>query len=173
MKKLAFFILVILFFLGVWVVKTWTGNSQSPVHVLESTSNARQTYHIPKTLQISKLGINVPIESVAMDEKGRMDVPKDPDNVAWYNLGVKPGEQGNAVMAGHFDKETGEPAVFYDIEKLTRGDTISITDKNNQVITFSVVRSSFFNSCAIFTPSIPANQISKNIREGSSFLAKE
>ena len=72
---------------------------------------------LPQTLHIPKINVAAAIEQVGLDTQGRMDVPEDADNVAWYKLGYKPGQKGNAVLAGHYDKETGEPAVFWDISK--------------------------------------------------------
>jgi sortase (surface protein transpeptidase) len=95
----------------------------------------------PQTLSIPKLGVNASIESVGMDSQGRMDVPSDPDDVAWYNLGFKPGQQGSAVIDGHFDKPSGAPAVFYDLAKLQAGDTLVITDTSGQKYTFAVTES--------------------------------
>lgn len=43
---------------------------------------------IPHTLSIPSLNINAEVESVGMDSKGRMDVPKNDFNAAWYNLGL-------------------------------------------------------------------------------------
>jgi len=93
----------------------------------------------PQTLTIQKLGVNAEIESVAMDEKGNMDVPKQVMNVAWYNLGAKPGERGNAVIAGHLDTVTGKPAVFFKLSTLEAGDTIMVTDADNNSYTYTVV----------------------------------
>lgn len=99
-----------------------------------------KSFEEPVTLTIPKLGIDARVESVGMDSTGKMDVPKNADNVAWYNLGYKPGEIGSAVIAGHFDKVTGEPAVFYNLEKLQIGDQIIITDSSGNRLTFAVVR---------------------------------
>lgn len=93
----------------------------------------------PKTLMIKTLGVTADIEEVGQDKKGNMDVPSAPDTVAWYRLGVLPGEQGNAVLAGHVDDETGKPAIFANLKKITKGDKIYVTDKNNISRTFIVV----------------------------------
>src|SRR5438128_2185263 len=66
----------------------------------------------PTTIRIPAIHINARVESVGLDSEGHMAVPKVPANVAWYNLGPKPGEDGNAVIDGHIDTITGEPAVF-------------------------------------------------------------
>jgi sortase A len=93
----------------------------------------------PVTFTIPKLGVqNVKVESVGLDKENKMDIPKDENNVAWYNMGAKPGELGNAVIAGHFDKKTGAPAVFYEIGKLKPGDELKTKDRDGQERTFIV-----------------------------------
>lgn len=93
----------------------------------------------PQTLTIPKLGVNAAVEIVGEDAAGRMDVPKGVFNVGWYGPGFKPGEKGNAVMAGHLDTTTGAPAVFYYMNQLSQGDQIIVTDKNGKNLTFEVV----------------------------------
>ncbi|MEN9327626.1 MAG: hypothetical protein RI947_434 [Candidatus Parcubacteria bacterium] len=93
---------------------------------------------IPTHISIPAIGVDAVVESVGLDEQGKMDVPQKNENVAWYNLGYKPGEQGSAVMAGHFDTVTGAPAVFYNLSKLKKGDTITVTDLNGEKYTYTV-----------------------------------
>lgn len=95
---------------------------------------------IPQSLRISKINVETVIEHVGMDAQGRMDVPKDADNVAWYSLRYKPGENGNAVLAGHYDKVSGEPAVFWSVGSLAPGDTIVVEDEDGKEYTFSVTK---------------------------------
>ncbi len=92
----------------------------------------------PSTLEIPKLGVAANVEQVGLDSQGRMDVPKNVDNVAWYNLGVKPGERGNAVIDGHFDKVTGAPAVFYKLNSMVPGDEILSIDEEGKKYTYKV-----------------------------------
>lgn len=92
----------------------------------------------PQTLTIPKLGVTAAVETVGEDAAGRMDVPKGVFNVGWYGPGFKPGEKGNAVMAGHLDTTTGAPAVFYNINQLVQGDQIIVIDKNGKDLTFEV-----------------------------------
>lgn len=92
----------------------------------------------PTTLTIPKLSIQANIENVGKDAKGAMDVPKNTKNVAWYSLGFRPGEKGNAVIAGHLDDKTG-PAVFYHLSKLQKGDSIEVTSHKGEKLVFKVV----------------------------------
>lgn len=71
------------------------------------------------------IGVDAQVESVGLAADGAMDVPKNYDNVAWYNLGAKPGALGNAVIDGHVDSKTG-PAVFWDLRKLRPGDEVLV-----------------------------------------------
>jgi LPXTG-site transpeptidase (sortase) family protein len=92
----------------------------------------------PAVLRIPKLSIEAAVESVGQDSRGNMDVPKMAQNVGWYNLGAMPGEQGNAVMAGHLDTVTGAPAVFYDLAKLQLGDGLTVEDEHGNEYRFTV-----------------------------------
>lgn len=119
----------------------------NPVPFLQK-DNSQQTAEIPATPQriiIESLGVDAPIESVGQDQEGKMDVPKNVYNTAWYNLGYKPGELGNAVIAGHLDTQTGAPATFYYLSNLKAGDTITIVDAKDKRYTFKVTDSVTYN----------------------------
>lgn len=79
----------------------------------------------PTRLRIPAIGVDASVESVGLTADGAMDVPKNYANVAWYNLGPKPGAAGNSVIAGHVDSKTG-PAVFWDLRKLRPGDEVFV-----------------------------------------------
>lgn len=121
---------------------TANNNAQNPVN--PPTAVPQQDFAEPQSISIPKINVNAPVEHVGLDGENRMDVPKDSDNAAWYDLGYKPGQKGNAVIAGHYDKKDGSPAVFWDISKLVPGDKIIITDVNGKELTFEVTRSEKF-----------------------------
>jgi len=110
-------------------------SDQSSVSPVESVKVG-----IPKTLRIPKINLDANIESVGLAADKSMDVPKNSDDVGWYNLGVKPGEKGNAVLDGHLDKSSGAPAVFWNVAKLTPGDKIIVTDSNGKDNAFLVTK---------------------------------
>src|SRR5579872_2607925 len=93
---------------------------------------------LPKTLIINKIGINAQVENVGLDNQNRMDVPSNNIDVAWYNLGAKPGAIGNAVIDGHLDTKNGTPAVFWSLSKLVTGDEIQVIDNQNKTYNFKV-----------------------------------
>jgi LPXTG-site transpeptidase (sortase) family protein len=67
-----------------------------------------------------------------------MDVPKGPNEVAWFDLGPRPGENGSAVIAGHYGWKNNVPAVFDDLHKLRKGDKIYFEDEKGAITTFVV-----------------------------------
>ncbi len=92
---------------------------------------------VPMQIEIPALGVNTTIENVGTLENGEMGVPEGIDTVGWFEPGPKPGERGNAVMAGHVDSKTG-PAVFYKLDQLAPGDEVIITGKDGESKTFIV-----------------------------------
>ncbi|OGE15298.1 hypothetical protein A3F00_02125 [Candidatus Daviesbacteria bacterium RIFCSPHIGHO2_12_FULL_37_11] len=103
-----------------------------------STASSTADIGIPVKISIPKLKIEASVEQVGLDTKGRMDVPKRFDNIGWYNLGFRPGQNGSAVLSGHLDTVSGKPAVFYNLSKLTKDDEISITDGEGKILKFRV-----------------------------------
>lgn len=67
-----------------------------------------------------------------------MAAPKDPDDVAWYDPGTRPGEIGSAVIAGHYGWKNGIQAVFDNLYTLRKGDILYVEDEKGVVTTFIV-----------------------------------
>lgn len=80
---------------------------------------------LPVKVKIPKIKVDANVEYVGLTADGAMDVPKNYDNTAWYQLGPRPGEQGNSAIAGHVDSKTGK-AVFWDLKLLKSGDEIFV-----------------------------------------------
>lgn len=66
-----------------------------------------------------------------------MGVPPSFEKVGILTPWTKPGEPGNAVIAGHFDHYTG-PAIFYRLRELKRGDKIFLYNRKNDKLVFIV-----------------------------------
>jgi sortase A len=81
---------------------------------------------LPLKLTIPSIGVDADVEHVGLDSEKRMDVPKNDENVAWYELGTPVGQQGSAVIAGHFDDPQGNPSVFYKLGTLKKDDEIIV-----------------------------------------------
>jgi hypothetical protein len=57
---------------------------------------------LPVRLKIPSIGVDARIKPVGLTADGAMDVPAGPADVAWFDLGPRPGEIGSAVVAGHY-----------------------------------------------------------------------
>jgi sortase A len=79
----------------------------------------------PARFKIPTIKVDAEVEQVGLTADGAMDTPKNYDNVAWYSPGPKPGEPGNATIAGHVDSKRGE-AVFWNLRKLKPGDEVYV-----------------------------------------------
>lgn len=93
---------------------------------------------VPFRLYIAKLGIDTSFEYVGITDKGVLDVPKDPSHVAWFKDGPRPGEEGSAVIDGHFGWIDDVPAVFDNLRLLIKGDRISVYNEKGRDIVFIV-----------------------------------
>lgn len=93
---------------------------------------------LPARLKIPSIKIDAPVKYVGLTSDGAMDVPEGPGEVAWFNLGSRPGEEGSAVIAGHYGWKNNIPAVFDDLDKLREGDRVSIEGEKGEIITFIV-----------------------------------
>lgn len=88
-------------------------------------------------IDTDRVKVDAAVEYVGKTPEGAMDVPKKWEDVAWYQLGPPPGEDGNSVIAGHLDSETG-PAVFWNLKELKVGDEISIVTTQGKTTRFRV-----------------------------------
>lgn len=132
-------LLVVSLFIGGSLVKPI-----EPTTVLPTTQQSVEVGIVPQKIIIEKTNVEAEVEIVGLNSAGRMDVPKRDENVAWYELGARPGEVGSAVIAGHFDTAQGTPAVFYDLDELVAGDQITIADAQGNTRKFTVERSQVY-----------------------------
>lgn len=93
---------------------------------------------IPIRLTIPAINVDAAIEPMGVSDNGTMEVPNSIVNVGWYKLGIRPGNAGSAVIAGHVDGKNGEPGVFARLHELQPGETILVTDDANQTVQFTV-----------------------------------
>lgn len=113
--------------------------SSSPVSEKAVNVTKLITPGLPKRLIISSINVNVAIDYVGLTADGSMDIKANPEVVGWYMLGPRPGDKGNAVIAGHYGWEAnGTPAIFNNINKLNKGDELSVIDQKGKTVTFVV-----------------------------------
>lgn len=93
---------------------------------------------LPVRLTIPRIKVSAAVDYVGLTPDGAMGIPKIPRNVAWFNLGPRPGEVGNALIAGHVNWWNGAASAFANLSKLKVGDKIYIKDDTGATTTFSV-----------------------------------
>jgi sortase (surface protein transpeptidase) len=80
----------------------------------------------PERLRIASIGVDSPLEDLALNADGTLQAPKEFAHAGWYAKGTLPGEVGPAVIAGHVDSKTG-PAVFFRLRDLKQGAIVEVT----------------------------------------------
>ncbi|MBD7963508.1 class F sortase [Fictibacillus norfolkensis] len=92
---------------------------------------------VPTKIEIPALKVSASVNGQGLNKDGQMEVPDNGEDVGWYELGAKPGANGNAVIAGHVDDYRG-PAVFFYLKNLKAGDLIHVYGKGNEKVSFQV-----------------------------------
>ncbi|MCA1038236.1 class F sortase [Bacillus infantis] len=110
-------------------------------HIVEKKAETKEIKDlkgiVPVSLKIPSLGIEAPVGKVGILENGAMGVPDDNETAGWFEPGIKPGEKGSSVIAGHVDSKAG-PAVFFYLKDLAKGDTVIVTAQDGLSYTFEV-----------------------------------
>lgn len=91
----------------------------------------------PAAIRMSSIGVEAEVDDMGYTDNGGMEVPDNGEDTGWFSPGFKPGQQGNAVIAGHVNDRSG-PAVFYHLDKLKKGDLIEVTGESGETITFEM-----------------------------------
>lgn len=111
------------------------------LHSVALPEAGRTSIGLPVRLIIPRLGVDAAVEDVGLTPDGAMGVPTSPGTVAWFMLGPRPGNKGNAVIDGHSGYGNGVAAVFDDLPSLRKGDMLFVEDARGVQIPF-VVRES-------------------------------
>lgn len=121
--------------------------NKSMAQILESkkqvlgVESQNESKALPVRLIIPNINVNATVKDVGVTSKGIMGVPKNAMDAGWFNLGPRPGEMGSAVIAGHLNGESGQEAVFTNLNKLVKGDQLYVENDKGEIFTF-VVRES-------------------------------
>lgn len=83
-------------------------------------------YLPPKILKFKEKTLDV--EEVGVEEGGFLGVPSSWHTAGWYRDSAKPGEEGNIIMDGHYDTNTGAPGAFWELKDLQIGDKVFLVD---------------------------------------------
>jgi sortase A len=116
------------------------------------TATSEVSYPLPIRITSPAANINGDIIPVGVDSTGAMAAPEGPNSDPvwfqgfWWEYGVKPGQVGNAVIAGHLDRKDGSPALFWGLRKLKVGDSVYVRTVAETTLHFRVTRvQTFYN----------------------------
>ncbi len=101
-------------------------------------NSERITSGLPIHIKIPEINVDASVGQVGLTKEGNVDVPSEPANAAWYNLGPHPGEIGTSVIVGHFGWKNNTPSVFDNLSELKKGDKIYVEDDQGITTTFVV-----------------------------------
>jgi hypothetical protein len=114
------------------------------------------TVALPDRLTIPAIGVDSPLERLGLLPDHSLRPPVQWDVAGWYADGVRPGDPGPAVIAGHVDSESG-PAVFYRLRELRPGAVALVHLVTSRVLKFvvdtvRVYAKSQFPSAVVYGP---------------------
>jgi sortase (surface protein transpeptidase) len=88
---------------------------------------------VPLRLVIPAIGVDHPVVEVGRHPDGTMEIPHDVHEIGWYGpLGIRPGDAGAAVLAGHVDSRAQGPGAFFGLRDLDVGDAIVVGTEDGE-----------------------------------------
>jgi LPXTG-site transpeptidase (sortase) family protein len=104
---------------------TQPAETPAPIAPRSAVSERPSRAPLPSRLRIPAIGVDAPITPIALEPSGIMASPTEGHVVGWYELGPRPGEPSNAVLAGHVDWQK-QVAVFSRLRDLKSGDVVEV-----------------------------------------------
>lgn len=144
---LLIFVLILFVFLLLFIYQSKSASATSPIKIgsvlphqntVITSTEEQILLALPVRLKIPKIGVDTSIEAVGFAPDGTVDVPKNQKNAAWFNLGPRPGETGNAIITGHYGWKDKDASAFDNLYKLRPGDKLFIEDDQGTTTTFVV-----------------------------------
>jgi len=123
-------------------VRSFTAIADSSTVAASPTSGAAATapatqQAVPASLSIPAIDLHTTLQLLGLNASGELNPPTDTTQAGWYTGSSLPGQPGPTVLAGHVDTYKG-PAVFYRLDDLGPGDTVSVTLSNGQSVEYVV-----------------------------------
>ncbi|MEV0581607.1 class F sortase [Nonomuraea sp. NPDC050310] len=94
---------------------------------------------VPQSIGIPSLDLEAPLMKLGTTKTGEMELPpyEKPKLAGWFKGSAVPGDKGASIIVGHVDTKT-EPAVFYKLRKLKKGDLVEIERSDGKVAKYKV-----------------------------------
>jgi LPXTG-site transpeptidase (sortase) family protein len=94
----------------------------------------------PRYIDIPFIGVHSRVMQTLTKSDGSLGAPANVYDTAWYTDSSKPGQPGAMLIDGHISSWTTK-GVFYNLDKLVKGNTISITRGDGKTFDYSIVKS--------------------------------
>ncbi len=94
----------------------------------------------PTSIQIPAIAVHAPVVTLGLNPDKSVQVPPldKPYETGWYAGSALPGHDGAAVILGHVDAAATGPAVFYNLDKMRPGDSITIVLGGHTEVAYQV-----------------------------------
>ncbi len=102
---------------------------------------------------VDKIGVHTSLYPLHLLADGSLQSPPKWQQAGWFAAGVRPGDVGPAVIAGHIDSYQG-PAVFYRLTKLGVGDHVVVVTSTGSRLSFTVSGKQEFYKAAFPTDKV-------------------
>ena len=100
----------------------------------------------PTRIVIPAINVDAPVDSVGVDDKGRVAVPTDVSRAGWYKWGPAPGNAaGSAMITAHVDGVDQGPGAFFNLGQLNVGDLVQVERSDRSILTYRVIARESFN----------------------------
>jgi len=143
-KKIIIYSSVVIFLILSSVLLFYLTSSKSKLAPQAQEQN-KKIIGAPARLKIPAISVDANIQYVGVNTKGEMEVPSNTIDVGWFKLGPRPGDNGSAVISGHFNGADGHVGVFANLHKLKKGDKFYIKDDKGKSTTFVVKGSRIYD----------------------------
>jgi LPXTG-site transpeptidase (sortase) family protein len=90
----------------------------------------------PFQLIIPRIGVDATVNAFGLDSDFVPEVPRNGQEVAWYDWSAEPGTGSNAVLAGHVT--WSGLGVFYYLDQLSDGDQILLRSGDGAELSYTV-----------------------------------
>ena len=96
-----------------------------PLEIETPVAEPRVITALPVRMRIPALSLDYEVEATGADAEGTMKVVPALDITAWFQLSSIPGNEGNAILAGH-NMWSGERSRLYTLDEVQIGDEMEI-----------------------------------------------
>ncbi len=98
---------------------------------------------LARYIKIPKLGVSARVLQTGVNSSGALGTPNNVFDAAWYTGSARPGQAGATLIDGHVSGWTTH-GVFYNVLKLTAGDTLQIVKGDGTIVNYQVVKTQLY-----------------------------